>query len=94
MVVQNQFWVLVIEAKRTTFSLGWGIPQALAYMLGNPQQNKPTFGILTSGEDFIFLKLVTQAKPIYSFSKKFSLLNDHDLEQVLQIMKKIGNLII
>ncbi len=93
LVVQEQFWIVVIEAKRTTFSLGLGIPQALAYMLGNPQKNKPTFGILTSGEDFIFIKLVTQAKPMYSFSKKFSLLNADDLEQVLQIIKKIANLI-
>lgn len=94
LIVQNQFWVWVLEAKRTTFSLGLGIPQALAYMLANPNINKPTFGILTSGEDFIFLKLLNQVKPIYSLSKKFSILNDGDLEKVLQIMKKIGKIII
>ena len=63
-------------------------------MLDNHDTHKPTFGILTSGEDFIFLKLLKQPKPIYSLSKKFSILNEGDLEKVLQIMKKIGNSII
>lgn len=94
LVVQNQFWIWVLEAKRTTFSLALGIPKILAYMLANPNKNQPTFGILTSGEDFIFLKLLNQPKPIYNLSKKFSILNDGDLEKVLQIMKKIGKIII
>lgn len=90
LVVNNKFWVWVLEAKRTSFSLGLGIPQALAYMFGNPAINQPTFGILTSGEDFIFLKLIKEKSSCYGLSRKFSLLNDGDLEKVLQIMKKIA----
>lgn len=90
LVVNNQFWVWVLEAKRSTFSLGLGIPQALGYMLANPSFNQPTFGILTSGEDFIFLKLIKEESFCYGLSRKFSLLNDGDLEKVLQIMKKIN----
>jgi hypothetical protein len=93
LVVQNQFWVWVLEAKRTTFSLGLGIPQALAYMLSNPNPQQPTFGILTGGEDFIFIKLIQQPQLTYALSKKFSILNQGDLNKVLQIMRRIGTLI-
>lgn len=90
LVVQDQFWVWVLEAKRTTFSLSLGIPQALAYMLGNPNSHQPTFGLLTSGEDFIFIKLLLQSNPVYALSRKFSILNHGDLTQVLQVMRRIG----
>jgi len=93
LVLQNQFWVWVLEAKRTTFSLSLGIPQALAYMLSNPNIDKPIFGILTGGEDFIFIKLVRQQEPVYGLSRKFSILNEGDLYDVLKIMRHIGNLI-
>jgi hypothetical protein len=93
LVVQNQLWIWVLEAKRTTFSLGLGIPQALAYMLCNPNSDKPTFGVLTGGEDFIFIKLVRQEAPIYGLSPKFSILNEGNLSEVLRIMRHIGQLI-
>jgi hypothetical protein len=92
LVVQNQIWIWVLEAKRTTFSLALGIPQALAYMLTNPDTRQPTYGLLCSGESFLFLKLVTQPQPRYGFSRHFNLLNDGDLTMVLQILKKIGQL--
>jgi hypothetical protein len=92
LVVQNQFWVWVLEAKRTTFSLSLGIPQALAYMLANPTSSA-TFEILTGGEDFIFIKLVQQPAPTYALSRKLSILNPGDLAKVLQIMRRVGNTI-
>lgn len=42
LVLQNQLWILVVESKRTSFSIGLAIPQALAYMLANPDTEKPT----------------------------------------------------
>jgi hypothetical protein len=90
LVIQEQFWVWVLEAKRTTFSLSLGIPQALSYMLANPQPDTLTFGILMSGEDFIFIKLVQQPSPTYGLSRKFSLLNPGDLAEVLKIMRSLG----
>ncbi|AOW99912.1 hypothetical protein BJP34_11025 [Moorena producens PAL-8-15-08-1] len=47
---------MVIEAKRAEYSLKVGIPQALAYMLANPELQKPAFGFVTNGGEFIFLK--------------------------------------
>lgn len=92
LVVQNQLWVWVLEAKRTTFSLSLGIPQALAYMLANPLKNLPTYGLLCSGESFLFLKLQVQPTPIYGLSKHFNILNQGDLAAVLQGLKAIGQL--
>lgn len=94
LVVQNQFWTWVIEVKRTTFSLSLGIPQALAYMLTNSNSAKPTYGLLTGGEDFIFIKLLQQENPIYGLSGKFSILNQGDLYEVLKIMRYMGDCII
>jgi hypothetical protein len=95
LVVQNQFWVWVLEAKRTTFSLSLGIPQALAYMLCNPNNiDKPIFGILTGGEDFIFIKLIKRQTPTYGLSRKFSIMNEGDLYDVLKIMRHIGEFLI
>lgn len=92
LVVQNQIWIWVLEAKRTTFSLSLGIPQALAYMLTNPEQIQPTYGLLCSGESFLFLKLQSQPTNIYGLSKHFNILNQGDLAIVLQILRKIGQL--
>lgn len=92
LVVQNQLWVWVLEAKRTTFSLSLGIPQALAYMLTNPLKTQPTYGLLCSGESFLFLKLQLQPTPVYGLSQHFNILNQGDLEIVLQGLKHIGQL--
>jgi len=92
LVVQNQLWVWVLEAKQTTFSLSLGIPQALAYMLTNPLKTQPTYGLLCSGESFLFLKLQLQPTSVYGLSQHFNILNQGDLEIVLQGLKHIGQL--
>ena len=94
LVIHHQLWVWVLEAKRTTFSLGLGIPQALAYMLCNPNFNRPTYGLLTGGDNFIFIKLIRQENPVYALSKQFTLFNSGELYEVLQILRKMGNLTI
>jgi len=90
LVVQDLIWVFVLEAKRTTFSLSLGIPQALAYMLANPEPKQPTYGLLCSGESFIFLKLRSQPTWTYGLSRHFNILNEGDLATVLQILRMLG----
>ena len=85
LVIQNQLWILVIESKRAGFSLEEVIPQALAYMLANPDASKPTFGIVTNGSHFIFIKLSKQDTPQYALSYEFSLRRPgNELYSVLQ----------
>ncbi len=93
LVLQNQLWLLVIESKRSSFSLAKAIPQALTYMLGNPHQ-KPVFGLVTNGEDFQFIKLIRQNRSEYALSDKFTLSKrENELYQVLKILKKLGQVL-
>lgn len=93
LVLQEQLWILVIEAKKAQFSLEPGIPQALAYMLNSPNAEKPCWGLVTNGSNFIFIKLKKQAPPVYSLSDEFTLRRAHDLEHVLKILNKLGTLL-
>jgi hypothetical protein len=87
----KQVWVVAIESKNAEFSLEAGRAQLLSYMLANPQSEAPTFGILTNGSSFRFVKLVQQPKPQYALSRLFDVFNPgHDLYQVLQILKYLG----
>ncbi len=94
LVLQDQFWIIVIESKRAKFSLEPGIPQALAYMLANPNPEKPLFGLVTNGSNFIFLKLVKQEVPYYALSDEFTLRRGNDLYTVLGILKHLGEVLI
>ena len=92
LVLQEQLWILVIEAKKAQFSLEPGIPQALAYMLDNPNPEQPIFGLVTNGSNFIFIKLMKQP-PLYALSDEFTLRRANDLDIVLSILKQLGKLV-
>ena len=95
LVMHDRFWAILIEAKRVQYSLDAGIPQALFYMLGDPDPGKPVFGFVTNGPDFQFLKLVREDKPRFGLSDRFYLANAaEDLYRVLQILKKLGGLVL
>ncbi|NMG22474.1 type I restriction endonuclease [Brasilonema bromeliae] len=95
LVIQQQLWLLIIESKRASFSLLEAIPQALAYMLANPQLEKPLFGLVMNGSDFIFLKLTRVNQPEYALSDQFTLLRrENELYKVLSILKKLGTILI
>ncbi|MDJ0844713.1 type I restriction endonuclease subunit R [Crocosphaera sp.] len=95
LVVKEQFWVIVIEAKRYGFNVSLAIPQALTYMMANTEQKSPIFGLVTNGEDYIFIKLNHQNKQ-YDLSDKLTLAkrNNQELYQVFQIIKKIKTILI
>lgn len=95
LVIQQQLWLLIIESKRASFSLLEAIPQALAYMLGNPNPERPSFGLVLNGSNFIFLKLTKQDIPKYALSDEFTLLKrENELYKVLSILKKLSQVLI
>ena len=93
LVLQQQLWILVIEAKKAQFSLEPGIPQALAYMLDHPHPEKPIFRLVTNGSNFIFIKLIKQERSLYALSDEFTLRRANDLYIVLKILKQFGHLV-
>lgn len=95
LVLQDQLWLIVIEAKRSSFSLAKAIPQALTYMLANPKPDHPVYSLVINGEDFQFIKLTQQDKPMYALSDRFTLYRrENELYTVLNILKKLGQILI
>jgi predicted type IV restriction endonuclease len=93
LVLKQKFWLLVIESKRSDFSVTRALPQALAYMLGSPNQDQPTFGMITNGNEFLFVKSIGPPTAQYATSRLFSLINPgNDLSAVLNILKTIGQI--
>lgn len=88
LVIKNQLWLLVIESKRSDFAVTRAIPQALAYMLSNSETVQSTFGMITNGNEFLFLKT---SRNEYANSRFFSLIKpNNELYEVLQILKHLG----
>lgn len=89
LVLSDRLWVAVIESKRSDFSITRAIPQTLSCMLAN--SNTPTFGLITNGTDFLFLKAARSSNVEYANSRLFSLLNPgNDLYDVAHILKQIS----
>lgn len=94
LVVQKKFLILVIESKSTKFDVMVALPQALAYMLDSPNLEKPTFGLLVNGREFVFVKLLKQEEIKYARSYALSIEKDDEFEQVLTVLKRVGELIV
>ncbi|MBD2207439.1 type I restriction endonuclease subunit R [Calothrix sp. FACHB-1219] len=95
LVLQNRLWVLVLESKKTTLSIWSAVPQALAYLMANPQPDKPVFGMVTNGDDVLFIKVKREAdRQQYDLSRVFALFTSaKELYNILQILKRIGQVI-
>lgn len=95
LVLKNRLWLLVIESKRSDFAVTRAIPQALAYMLSNREITQPTFGLITNGNEFLFLKCDRQPTAEYANSRLFSHLNpNNELYTVLQVLKRLKEVVV
>jgi hypothetical protein len=93
LLLKEQFWVMVIESKEFSFSTDAGLAQLLAYMLANPNSDKPGFGLIATGSTFTFVKLVQGEVPQYATSDQFGILNrTNGVYDVFRILKQISQL--
>lgn len=95
LIVQDQFWVLVVEAKRTIM-VSLAVPQALAYMMRNPNPTRSVYGLVSNGDEFIFLKVNAMPQPEYGSSRLYSLffpLGNRDLQEVFRVLKQVKDVI-
>ncbi|MGB3402383.1 MAG: type I restriction enzyme HsdR N-terminal domain-containing protein [Microcoleaceae cyanobacterium] len=93
LVLLNQLWVIVLESKKTALSVWTALPQTLAYLMANPQPEKPSFAMMTNGDDIIFVKLIQQPQGNYALSRVFAPLTaKQELYNCLQILKRIAKI--
>ncbi|MEH1854581.1 MAG: restriction endonuclease subunit R [Nostoc sp.] len=91
LLLNQKFWVTVIESKQVAYSVEAGLDQILAYMLAAPQSQDVVFGMITSGGSFMFIKLLKGYPPRYTTSDIFDVRNrGNELYNVLQILKRIS----
>jgi hypothetical protein len=87
-VLREKLWLVVIESKRYGFSVRQAIAQTLTYMMALASTANPIgFGLVTTGEDFLFVKLDRLSRQ-YALSDKFTLstIQDNQLVRVVQIL--------
>jgi hypothetical protein len=93
LLLKDKLWVTVIESKKLAFSIDEGLAQILTYMLADPNPETPSFGMISTGANFAFVKLVRGAFPEYATSAEYSLRNPgNDLYRVLSILKRLSQL--
>jgi hypothetical protein len=95
LIIQQQLWVLVVESK-STIAFSVALPQALTYLIANPNPERPVYGLITNGDEFQFIKLLIQPHPQYDLSNIFSLLLPHrnQLYDIMRILKQIRQIML
>jgi predicted type IV restriction endonuclease len=91
LVFKEDIWVVLVEAKRSSFSFLVAAPQALSYMMASPNGDLPTYALITNGDHFMFIKKQGEQ---YELSDDFSLFrrSQNELYPVLQILKSLANI--
>lgn len=97
LVLQDNLWVIVIEAKKAEFSIHNAVPQTLSYLMNNPNPTQAAFALVTNGSELMFLKVQTSAgeltQPSYGFSRIFSLFNPgNELYKVVTVLQHLSSL--
>ena len=93
LIVKANLWVTVIESKQLAFSTDEALSQLLTYMLADPNPQTPTFGMISTGANFSFVKLVRGETLQYARSAEFVVSNPgNELYRVLQILKRLSQL--
>jgi len=82
------------ESKKTMISVRSALPQALVYLMANPDLERPRFGVLTNGDDVVFIKLMAHPTPQYALSRAFSIYTvASELRSAFQVLKRLGEAI-
>ena len=97
LVLRDRFWIIVLESKKTMLSVWSALPQTLAYLMASPNGggthpagNRPTFAMLTNGDDIVFVKLEGKQ---YGMSQVLSpLVNQGELEVAWRVLRKIAEI--
>ncbi|MFN7391322.1 MAG: type I restriction endonuclease subunit R, partial [Pseudanabaena sp.] len=90
LVLRDRLWIIVLESKKTMLSVWSALPQTLAYLMASPNGDRPTFAMLTNGDDIVFVKLEGKQ---YAMSQILApLVNRGELEIAWQVLRKIAEI--
>jgi hypothetical protein len=91
--IKERLWVMAIESERFSFSTMAGYSQLIGHMLFNLPDNKPGYGLVVTGGQFLFIKLINNEVPKYALSNTFSTLNSSsELYKAFRILKRISQI--
>jgi hypothetical protein len=91
LILQGALWVLVVEAKKV-ISARSALPQALAYMMTGTG-GLPRFGMVTNGDDVVFVKLGAERE--YGLSRSFSLYTvGSEAELAVRVLRRLGAIVV
>ncbi len=91
LVLRDRLWIIVLESKKTMLSVWSALPQTLAYLMASPNSDLPTLGMLTNGDDIVFVKIENKH---YALSRVFAPLSTQtELESACQVLRKIAEII-
>ncbi|NJL45114.1 MAG: type I restriction endonuclease subunit R [Leptolyngbyaceae cyanobacterium SM2_3_12] len=94
LVLKDQFWVIVLESKKTALSVWSALPQTLAYLMAKPHPDLPSYALMTNGDDSVFVKLTQTSERQYNFSRGFAALtSNQELYGILQVLKQIQQVV-
>ena len=95
LVIAQQLWVLIVESK-STIAFSVALPQLMTYMMANPYPERPVSGMIGNGDEFMFIKMLTEVNPQYDLSNIFYLLlpRRNQLYDVLSILKQIAKVMV
>ncbi|NJN30693.1 MAG: restriction endonuclease subunit R [Synechococcales cyanobacterium RM1_1_8] len=102
LLLKDGLWLAIVESKRADYSIEAALPQLLAYMLAQPEQDssgslrrdRPSFGLIATGGEFLFVKLVHGESPRYGTSTLFALRNkrERDIYNAYSVLKRLMDL--
>lgn len=89
----QHFWIMAIESERFSFSSLAGEVELLTHIQSKLQIGEIGYGLVVTGGQSIFFKLVKDTVSKYTFSDSFATWNqDNELYDVFRILKRISQL--
>jgi len=95
LVLNQELWVMAIESKGSQIAIETGLAQILTYMLAAPHKHRSSYGMITNGREFQFVKMIYEPVPRYGLSDSFDLRNrGNEIYTVLKIMKRLAQILV
>ncbi|WP_373527026.1 restriction endonuclease subunit R [Nostoc sp.] len=90
--VTTPFWILVLEAKNSSFNASEGLPQLLTYAYKSLENQTSVWGVTTNGMDYQFVYMQQGNPPIYQLLPKLDITRSESSIELLQVFKSICQL--